>query len=346
MLEGSRFLPEIAFCPAILSGQQHKPMPIEREAVAVRGSLDADFNPDPARAVWIEGELNQELLDRVQPEILALTTESDEPITVFINSCGGNTSVRHQILALLSSCRIITVARQKAESAAADLLSAGDWAIAQPDSLLLYHGGRIPNYQPLTAEWATLVSGVLKDSNGKTIENLARKCIRRFRFVLSALRSSFEDHRREVGDPVLPDLECLHAILGEKLSGKGQELLRRTFIFWNKFSGLVPALGREIERAIPQSAMDFEKAVLKACMEFEWQTSAFDATKSLSSIGEGFTYLRTCFPQDDWSRGGQFWDWGLFVALCCALQEGENELTPTDALWLGLIDTIRTDIMR
>jgi hypothetical protein len=32
--------------------------------------------------------------------------------------------------------------------------------------------------------------------------------------------------------------------------------------------------------------------------------------------------------------------WSFFVALCHALQEGENELTATDAFWLGLIDEI------
>ena len=32
--------------------------------------------------------------------------------------------------------------------------------------------------------------------------------------------------------------------------------------------------------------------------------------------------------------------WLFFVALCHALQEGENELTATDAFWLGLIDEV------
>jgi hypothetical protein len=32
--------------------------------------------------------------------------------------------------------------------------------------------------------------------------------------------------------------------------------------------------------------------------------------------------------------------WAFFVALCHALQEGENELTATDAFWLGLIDEV------
>jgi hypothetical protein len=32
--------------------------------------------------------------------------------------------------------------------------------------------------------------------------------------------------------------------------------------------------------------------------------------------------------------------WSFFVALCHALQEGENRLTATDAYWLGLVDEV------
>ncbi len=32
--------------------------------------------------------------------------------------------------------------------------------------------------------------------------------------------------------------------------------------------------------------------------------------------------------------------WSFFVALCHALQEGENELTARDAYWLGLVDEV------
>lgn len=35
--------------------------------------------------------------------------------------------------------------------------------------------------------------------------------------------------------------------------------------------------------------------------------------------------------------------WSFFVALCHALQDGENELTATDAYWLGLIDEVIGD---
>jgi hypothetical protein len=35
--------------------------------------------------------------------------------------------------------------------------------------------------------------------------------------------------------------------------------------------------------------------------------------------------------------------WSFFVALCHALQEGENELTAKDAFWLGLVDEVQGD---
>lgn len=36
--------------------------------------------------------------------------------------------------------------------------------------------------------------------------------------------------------------------------------------------------------------------------------------------------------------------WSFFVALCHALQEGENELTAVDAYWLGLVDEVIGEI--
>ena len=32
--------------------------------------------------------------------------------------------------------------------------------------------------------------------------------------------------------------------------------------------------------------------------------------------------------------------WSFFIALCHALQDGENELTGRDAYWLGLVDEV------
>jgi ATP-dependent protease ClpP protease subunit len=76
---------------------------------------DADFTPNPDRAIWIRGELNKALEERLEPQIVDLTSRSREPITVFIDSYGGKPVVSQRILALLRSpgengeppCRVI-----------------------------------------------------------------------------------------------------------------------------------------------------------------------------------------------------------------------------------------------
>jgi ATP-dependent protease ClpP protease subunit len=239
----------------------------------MRGDRDADFNlnPNPARAVWLDCRLNQALLDRLEPQILALTSQSREPITIFINSPGGETAIRQRILNLLAPCRTITVACPNAGSAAAVVLSSGDWAIVMPESKLVYHGTRIRAFDAITAERATRLAEVLKNSNDTAVASLVCKSARRFRFIVSAMRSSFEEHRANAGDPTLRDVECFTDLLHDKLSVGGQMVLLRAIVNWYRHRG----------------------------------------------------------------------EWSFFVALCCALKEGQNELSATDALWLGLIDSIR-----
>jgi ATP-dependent Clp protease protease subunit len=43
-----------------------------------------------ARTLIISGEINQKLASEVMGQLLAMSTESDEPITIFINSQGGH----------------------------------------------------------------------------------------------------------------------------------------------------------------------------------------------------------------------------------------------------------------
>lgn len=43
-----------------------------------------------ARTIIIAGEINQKLAERVTAQLLAMSAESDEPITIFLNSQGGH----------------------------------------------------------------------------------------------------------------------------------------------------------------------------------------------------------------------------------------------------------------
>src|SRR3989442_15484916 len=102
------------------------------------------------RAVHVNGMINKDLVSRITPQILKLQSLNRQPITVYIDSPGGAVISMEHILRLLklsnqdaeSPCHIITAVTMRAASAAADLLSSGDYAIAYPTSTVLYHGLR------------------------------------------------------------------------------------------------------------------------------------------------------------------------------------------------------------
>lgn len=164
-------------------------MATNRKSLSAKAAfLPCDFEPNPGRAIWVEGALNQSLVDRLQPEIQALTSRSTDPIAIFINSPGGSGAACDRLLSLLGGWRTITVATHQAESAAAILLSSGDWAIALPESKLLYHGTTIATPKPIDAAWAVSLSMALGKANREATASVVRKSARRFAFVVSALR--------------------------------------------------------------------------------------------------------------------------------------------------------------
>src|SRR3984957_12309077 len=195
--------------------------------------FDADFTPNPNRCVWVEGQMNEALVERLRPQILELTSCSREPITVFINSRGGSDEVGRGLLSLLRrttqddprASRIITVAATQASSSAAHLLSAGDFAIAYPESALLYHGARWHLYgEDLTGKWAR-VGQALATFHEMAAAALAQNSFRRFSSIVSAARGLFAQHRAQHGNGALTDLGCFQAILSGKLSPAAKKVL-------------------------------------------------------------------------------------------------------------------------
>jgi len=334
---------------------------------------DADFEPNPDRAIWLEGQLNDALLERLRPEIERLVSYSRKPITVFINSRGGSSEVGEGILRLLRRTtqddrrvsRIITVAAPKAASAAANLLSAGDFAIACPGSGLMYHGARWPlPVQELTGEWAKIAQ-TLPTFHELAAAALARNSVRRFLFILAALRPTFEQHRAEANDPTISDLRCFQAILCGKLSPAGQKVLELAVPLCDSHHGLLHEFEKRLRRRRGRTVTDthLRRLMLHASTAFEYESNKGEPSwdGGLSRICDGFYFLNAYFDV------GTLCDWVaaqaepqtastdveadyvlqfrvFFLALCRALQEGENLLTPVDCVWLGLIDTVRTDL--
>jgi len=87
---------------------------------------DPDYRPNPERCIYLSGEINQEKLDRLTPEILRLSSTSHAPITLYIDSPGGSTYSANILYRLLKardqdseSSKLITVCTGVAASAAA-----------------------------------------------------------------------------------------------------------------------------------------------------------------------------------------------------------------------------------
>jgi ATP-dependent protease ClpP protease subunit len=333
---------------------------------------DADFTPNPDRAIWIRGDLNGWLLNRLRPEILELTARSRAPITVFIDSRGGSPEVRDGILSLLrqtdqgdaSASRIITVATSNAQSGAADLLSAGDFAIANPECALLYHGLRFSLAEPqLTYESAKLYAGILPALHERAAAALAQNSVRRFLSIVSAERALFGQHRADAGDPTLTDLRCFQAILRGKLSPAAQKVLDLAIPLWESYNGLLIHFQKRLRRGRTATKAHLQKLMLHASIAFEYESDKGNQSwdGGLSRIGDHFYFLNAYFDfgrLGDWVAGrteSQTADTdveadyllqfrGFFLAICRALQDGENYITPLDARWLGLIDRVRADL--
>jgi ATP-dependent protease ClpP protease subunit len=151
---------------------------------------DLKYRPNHNRSVSISGIIDDTLVSSLLPEIVKLQDESRQPITVYIDSPGGDTeSARLLLDALRASdqdrsepCRLITVALGEASSAASDILTAGDYALAYPFSSILCHGTRIrPSSSFTKAEAAGYAKYMAGQDEGFAL-TLARNCIDRFMF--------------------------------------------------------------------------------------------------------------------------------------------------------------------
>jgi ATP-dependent protease ClpP protease subunit len=325
---------------------------------------DADFTPNRDRSISIDGKSDEALLDRLRPEILELTRSSRDPITVFIHNGGGNTD---EILRLLRATTpddprpspIITVAASYACSAGATLLSAGDFAIASPECRLLYHGGRWPLSDLVSAGDAGLLyARTLPTFHERNAAALARNSARRFLFILNAHRSLFAAHRADAGGPGLSDLECFQALLRARLSPAGQKVLETAIALDASQNGLMLHFRKRLRRGRTVTIPRIQKLMRHASMDFEDQNNkgntVWDA--GLGNIADHFFFLQEYFdfgtlrdwiaareePQTADAEADYLLPFRVFLhAICRALQQGENHIPPVDALWLGLIDTVR-----
>lgn len=217
-----------------------------------KSKKDSRNREDPSRAVFIQREINYSLFKEVLPQVVGLRVESTNPITVYLDSPGGDISFADLISNLVRcpnqdgrSCKMITVASGFVASSAADMLALGDYAIAYPFSQILYHGTRhFDEDHEITLEKIPGLAASLRANNEQYAFRLAARMFRRMVFhIIVNLKE-----RIRPGDLIGPSelfnakqIDGFLGILKERLKAQSS-LLNNTATKQNKFKELVATL--------------------------------------------------------------------------------------------------------
>jgi ATP-dependent protease ClpP protease subunit len=176
---------------------------------------DPKYRPKHSRSVTISGVIDDALVAHLLPEIVRLQSVSRDPITVYIDSPGGDTECARLLLDALRAsdqdrsepCRLITVALGEASSAASDILMAGDYALAYPYSSILCHGTRIRPQSALTKAQAASYANYMAGQDEVFAITLAKNCIDRFMFRFSTFWLNLDRYAVEKKGPGLFDYQ-------------------------------------------------------------------------------------------------------------------------------------------
>lgn len=168
---------------------------------------DLDWSWD--RAIYINRDITDEFVSELLPQILSLKEKSSDPITVGIDSVGGSVHSTKQLLEVIRSPdqngnrpKVITVAINKAFSAAASLLTLGDYAVAMPSAQILFHDVRYGEVRDLTPMRAAKAASDLSLRNDELALILARRVIERLTWLFIDQSERFQSAKEQFPDMV------------------------------------------------------------------------------------------------------------------------------------------------
>jgi ATP-dependent protease ClpP protease subunit len=249
-----------------------------------------NFRPSPDRALYVTGEINEALVSRLTPRITLLQSRNRNPISVYIDSPGGSIVDMEGLWKLLNAgdqdgnapCVIITVVTTRAASAAADLLSSGDWAVAYPHSVVLYHGSRLPSYPAqLTLERAALIAYYLRITNEKYAMDRIRKIEVRFMQKFLLYKSSFADVRKDNPGEQMTDADCFLEVIKNGLSTRGKKLFDSAINRYQRYEKLL----KKVKARTGTTQAKLEAARLKAIIDFEVDSNKKNPDWSFTDFG-------------------------------------------------------------
>ncbi len=236
------------------------------------------YRLNPERAIYVTGTIDDEMVSQLTPKILKLQGESRDPITVYIDSRGGNPNNMETILRLLRltdqdhslPCDVITAVTIRAASAAADLLSSGDYAIAFPDSTILHHGIRTVERTPLTLEATSLIGDLLRVRSDVYAMQLAQRIESRFSFRYVDALSEFDKLRAELSDPNMIELQCFFEFIRRQLSDDAKKIWAKAQKRYLRYHDLITTVIQKSGAVNPEDGLaGVQASMIKAIVELE-----------------------------------------------------------------------------
>lgn len=220
----------------------------------------------------------------------------------------------------------------------------------------------------------------LRITNETYAMELIRKIESRFMFRFLLSQPYFDGIRKNNPGTTMTDTECFLSLISGSLSERAKRVFATARDRQGRYDALLNAVKKskkykkvaKTEASRLKAIVDFELAENGKNKNWTFQNQGltrlnddFFLLNEHLAIAENDRFNRLCTQWgrfsltqaeqdeidkvDEASRNQKLISkvrplleplWTFFVALCHAVQEGENELTATDAFWLGLIDEV------
>jgi ATP-dependent protease ClpP protease subunit len=262
------------------------------------------YRPNPQRAIYVQGKIDQSLLDKLTPQIINLQHASRDPITAYIDSPGGNTLHQQTLSRLVSAsdqdlsnrCSLITVVTGRAASAAADFLCSASYATAMSGTSVFFHGGRSLIDDPITVAVASFVIESLRSTNERYAMLLAETALKRFGFRIISNKKKSADYRQKIGKLDLEELPSFLGVISPRLSSNAKKVVKRAEERNKRYTELIDRVSRIARRSKrftnPKRMAEVESAIIKGIVDFELSRNKRDkwsfARGGLSQLNADF----------------------------------------------------------
>lgn len=238
------------------------------------GVPNNDFRVNPERSVYVTREFANDLVEELLPQILGLKGQSKDPISVIINSDGGDVRCLNVLNgALHTKCpdsfkwRIITCAVGNASSAGATLLALGDYAIAHPHTEFHFHGIRF-SHPEITVERANWAAEHLNQSNSDIAKRVAEKMLDRVMHRYMRLRPEYPEILEKLETKPLLPIDAFTVAIKKRTSVSADKVIDRATSRMKRLAKIAPRI-KPAKMAKLSMPVKQDAYVLKTLIDFE-----------------------------------------------------------------------------